>query len=175
MLVNPSYFYGELYVVQTEAQDVQARLAAFIAKYEPRLLRLLVGDALCARLEAYSEAEKVDEHETEPPDGWPAGVVVADARLDRLSDLLRPILAGYIYFYYRRSAATVTTGAGEVEPEAENGRTVSPIYKMVGAWNDAVGEACALRRLLEGERDGYPDYKPCVGSEVFTYRNTFGL
>lgn len=155
---------------------MQERLRAFIAKYEPRFLRMLVGDALCALLLAYSEAEKVGGDETEPPDGWPDGAVVADERLDRLTERLRPILAGYIYFYYRRNAATQTVGAGwEAELDAEHARSVSPIYKMVGAWNDAVSEACALKRQLEGERDAYPEFAPSIGSEVFLYKNTFGL
>jgi hypothetical protein len=175
MIVTPSYFEGALSIGSVEQPDVAARVQWFIRKYEPLYLAQLVGQPLCDLLEAYSNGEVApprEEEGTEPPEGWP-DEPSADARLDKLVEVVRPILAGYIYFRIRQDDETTTTGSGDVIPNVEQARRVSASVRMVQAWNEAVDAAHLMRRLVS--REEYPEYTPCVGGGVFSYVNIFGL
>lgn len=46
------------------------------------------------------------------------------------------LIANFVYYWYYRSAATQSTGIGEVQASAENSVNVSPRQKMLSAWNE---------------------------------------
>jgi hypothetical protein len=155
MIVEPALFQGELAIGQVEQPDVAARVQWFISKYEPLYLRKLLGKAL-AELFACEYANETH-----------------DAKWDVLADKVRPLLLGYIYFYYQLNAETVSTGVGEVSEQSENAVRTSATYKMVRAWNEMSHGSVEFCSWID--RTVYPEYGGYCITDIYGMKNTFGL
>jgi hypothetical protein len=162
MMLTPSIFEGELSIGQVEQPDVAASVQWFINKYEPLYLAKLLGEALARGLG--------EQFPTPAPTPAPA------QRWLDLAEKVKPMLSGYVYFYYQRNAETQSAGVGEVEAQAENStrRTVS--YKMVRAWNEAAKQAKQFRAWIDTAV--YPEYSgaiTCDNADIYELKNSFGL
>lgn len=126
MILDSSYFVGELLIAgiagTSPAQlSMKAELDWFIAVYEKKYLRLLLGDA-------FYEAFIADQEEETPVYGTLKEMIYDE------NFLLSPV-AGYVYYWYMRNSNTQTTALNQVRSVPENGAAYNNFDKMVKAWN----------------------------------------
>jgi hypothetical protein len=135
MLIDQTYFVGNLNIPGSESDPVLETLLWFIAKHEPVFLQKVLGyslykvykaDASDARIVAIlSGAEYTDYN----------GNLRMLAPLVNTTTKESPI-ANYVYYWYMRNKATITTGVSEAKGVSENTVSVSPRQKMISAWNE---------------------------------------
>ncbi len=130
------------------AQSLIDSVNSYIAIYEPRFLRNLLGEVLAATAEKNSQIVALLRNETAKTS---------------------PI-ANYVYFYWLRTHTTVGTPAGEKVQRGEYSDEASPRIRAVELWNDMVRQCRILRPRLV-ELGAKPDY--C--SAIFEPANLFGL
>lgn len=123
MIIDASVFVGEISIAGTDSPVTSANLDAFIAKYEPKVLKMLLGTALYEEL-------LVGLAEDPIPSKW-----------SDLKTTVTPIVANYVYYWYIRDQVTRTTGVGNVKPKTENGSVSGDGLKQVRAWNE-MAELC---------------------------------
>lgn len=175
-LIDESYFVGELQIVNTDKTHILERLENFINKYELEFLRDIMGYDL---YKAYTAGIAVN-----PPDvKWTnikAGVEYtgSDDRLHKWEGLAKP-LANYVYYWWQKDQDTQTVGLGEVKTKGENSVNVSPIRKMVRAWNEMSDQVSSLYYYLNSNPDTYTEWRdyPYRYRTRISYRrvNEFGI
>ncbi len=130
------------------AQRIINDVADYIAIYEPRFLRRLLGPS-------YAEIVKNN----------------ADLR-----DMLvhsaggYSVIAAYVYFFYMRDHATANTEAGEKVFVSENTVRSSADNRLVWLWNDMVEECRYIAKNI-----GDPNIRPDWSADIFHKINTFNL
>ena len=156
MIITPDIFEGEITLGQVESLSVKSSINWFINKYEPELLNKVLGKKLATELTEGLEADPIE-------DKWIA-----------LRDIMKPIIANYVYTMYQRNNTTSTTGSGEVKSKAETADRISPLSKIVRARNEMVD----LIRELSCDMQNYPfneDYPEYCPGENFKKMNVFGI
>ena len=117
----------------------------YIAKYEPKLLKELLGNDLYASL-------------------------IADpttARMVALIPYLKPAIIDYVYYYYvEDNGGNLLLGAGTGNPKKSNAVTSSPWPMMVRAWNEMVDYNKETNKFLS-DNPTYPEYKMELPSWYF--------
>ena len=79
-------------------------------------------------------------------------------------------LTGFIYYEYMKSLATQATGIGIVKSNSENSSMVSPVKKVVEAYNNSVRQIHILWELLQADQQaGSPVYPEFIPSQVIGY------
>lgn len=162
------------------------RIQSFITKYEPIFLKTILGmdlytlfiaglDANTAIYEAIRDGGTYDDIYgiTQEWEGFVSGN--------------NPI-ANFIYWYYQKSNASITTGIGETNASVENGTRTSPNQKMVESWNEMVDYNNMLHGYLYANSSIYPTYIgvnsylpvaifPYMKSwkDLFTKQNMYGI
>ncbi|MHB9057114.1 MAG: hypothetical protein ACYC2P_13370 [Paludibacteraceae bacterium] len=162
-LIDTGYFYGEINIAQIDQATVSSAVTNFIAKYEPKCLKQLLGVGF-----AIDFMDQVD----------PVSGTVAQRWLDLLNGKTyvyegrtyqwmgfvnydeESILANYIYYWWVRKEAQQTTGMGQVKPGGENGMIVSSQNTSIRAWNEMVEWAHSLILFLDAHRTTYPEWVP---------------
>jgi hypothetical protein len=145
----------------------------FIARYEERFLRELLGDPL---FEAWHDGLAEDE----PLQIW----------LDLKSRIYPTVdgipfspAANYVYYYAQRSAASDTTMTGEKKQRGSFSDNVPVVRKQVDAWNSMCDQVWYIRSWIFRNREsienavqGLIDTRAfwCGGSE-FKYINEYGI
>lgn len=99
-------------------------------------------------------------------------------------------IANYVYWQRMRQRSVQTVGVGNVIAETENSRVVTPIHKMVRAWNQMVKWNWILHEYMTVNKDSFPTYighdfppllNPPLGYELrgnqllFVKQNSFGI
>jgi hypothetical protein len=134
-LIDSTYFIGEISIpgltiaestgVAKAIGDGQiAELEWFIHKYEKKLLTDLLTAATYTNF--LLELNDVDCN--------PQWTILKNMLVDE--DNLTSCIANYIYYWWKRNEATMSTGVGGAIPQTENALRVSPEFKMMSAWND---------------------------------------
>ena len=149
MIVDSTFFFGPLriegYGSATRTGDAIAEeMQRYIALYECRYLRLLLGKELAAEFAAYLEQE-----DKEPEPRW-----------EKLLSALVPVpcvspIANYVFFYYVRRNQRSVTPLGVTETNSDN-KVVSCDFLTVGAWNDMVDMNRDVACFLQGNAGDYP-------------------
>lgn len=176
MLIDSTYFVNELLIanISNTVDSTGSKITSFIEKYETRYLKELLGLGLYAEFIAGIAEDPIEEK-------W---AVLLDAlRNDTTKE--SPI-ANYVYYWVMRNDATQSTGTGEVVANNENSRRVSPVDKMVRAWNEMVDWNDLIFEVLNN--GNYPSYAPntraycehgrfynCYNDELYHYQNTLNL
>lgn len=80
---------------------------------------------------------------------------------------LKPAIICYVYYWFRRDAATSFSGTGEIVSNNENSTVVSPIAKMVDRWNEMVKNNYVVVKFIN---DNTTDYGAYYSPEWFTWR-----
>ena len=130
------------------AQRIINDIEDYIAIYEPRFLRKLLG----------LNYQKVIANNKD------------------LEDMLinskggYSVIAAYVYFFYMRDHATVNTQAGEKVFVSENTVNASANARLATLWNDMVDECRFIAKNI-GDRAVAPDWD----AEIFHKINTFNL
>ena len=163
MIIDHTYFIGERNIPGTGKLDVQERLNYFIAKYEPKLLRALLGDSLYAAYKAGIAAGTPDAKWLALKNGktyqeangktkiW-TGFTVVDG-INKFS-----LIADYVYFYWMRDNASQSTAIGEVRNLTKESKPVSPEDKMRNAWNSMAEWIWELAHFLNCHTEDYPQW-----------------
>lgn len=159
MLIDERYFtHPETYVsgIETKsdgkpagpAPKIISDIQAYIAKYEPKFLRMLLGAEVADHLKDYPE------------------LLPLLVQPDRGTS----VIAKYIYFYYSRDHMTFNTVAGEKLKNTENSTRTSPTHRLVRIWNDMVDECWHIIHSID-KVELCPDFH----AEIFEPINTFNL
>lgn len=160
-LIDKNYFWGGLYIPDlSEARDA-AELDRYIAKYQKEYIKRMFG----------VEYANLDELPDE---------LVAELMDETM--LVSPI-ANFVYFYYQRDKATVSTASGEKQVSIQSTASVSPNEKLVRAWNEMVEMSAEIhRKLYAGEitlagvdylEDIYANIKPT--DDIFCFINPYNV
>lgn len=159
MILDERYFtYPETYIAGIEtksdgkpagpAPKIISDIQAYIAKYEPRFLRMLLGSDVADNIEDY-----------------PA-IVALLAQSDKGTS----VIAKYVYFYYLRDHMTFNTVAGEKLKNTEKSTRTSPTHRLVRVWNDMVDEC---RQIIHSIDD--VELSPDFYAEIFEPINIYNL
>lgn len=170
-IITPFDFIGENAIAQVQiVTAVEENLQWFINKYEPKFLKILLGDDL------YQE--------------FITGLAVLPTPDQKWLDLrdntdIKPMLIDYIYYWYTKNDVTHTTGTAEVMAKNENSTITNRADKMARAWNEMVSMAMPFTV----DKTIYPSYvEPakhhdfywCAGNfdsvnAIFRKVNTFNI
>ena len=74
-------------------------------------------------------------------------------------------IADYVYYYWLKQQHTQTAGIGEVKPQGQNSKPVSPKHKAAKAWNDMVEKSFKLYEFLKLNSTVYPEYQIYLSSQ----------
>lgn len=178
-IVNQSFFIGEINIPNTGNAAIFNNLNNFIAKYEPECLLKILGYPLYKKLENESSQRMTD-------------LLTGAEYTDQQGNLQKwqgikhdttiSLVANYIYFFFQRSAATLTTGVSTSVSNTEGGVSVSPQEKMVEAWNFFSDEVASMLLFLWNKNQGaspvYPEFsihQMCITKNLSSKINTFGI
>lgn len=153
MLIDLTYFTGEILVAQRSQPEVQEDLTRLVAKYEPKVLTDLMGKTMYAAFIAGLAEETPDAKWINLKNGVP-GEWMGLANATKLS-----LIANYVYCMWSRKENTQTAGIGTVVPKAENATKIAPVDNYVRAWNEMVDWICELHAYLLAHPSDYPDYR----------------
>lgn len=163
MLIDKTYFIGEINIAQLSQPAVQAALTLFIEKREPEYLEKALGYEFYQLFTAGITAE--EQRYEDLRDG--AEYNNSDGHLKKWKGLIttdkRSPIANYIYYWHMRDNVTFTAGTGEKEGKSDNAGNASPAIKMIRAWNEMVDWTIALYDYLlyKKDEDGeliYPEF-----------------
>lgn len=180
MLIDATYFIGQLNIAQVDQETVRDNLDVFITKYEAKFLIQLLGKTL------YDEF-LVGLDDPQPDQIW---IDLKEMLLDET--LKQSPIANYVYYFYSEDNATQTTGVSEVLARAENASYHTPIHKMMRAWNEMVVRVLEIRKWLTDNLvtypnliiysypylnnwNGYYDHAMCGFPEIVVFKNRFGI
>lgn len=121
-------------------------LTWFITKYEPILLKKLLGSDLATLLIA------------SPADARFAAII---------TPYLKPAIVDYVYWFYLKDQGIQLTSLGASQSKKKNAITVSPYPKMVRAWNEMADLNRQLYKYLIDNSVTYPEFKPCLPEWFF--------
>lgn len=109
----------------------------YIAKYEPKFLKDLLGKDLYDALIANPTEE----------------------RFVNLIAYLKPAIIDYVYYFYvEDNGGNLLLGAGAGSPKKTNAVTVSQWPMMVKAWNEMVEYNKETNKFLDDNKTVYPEY-----------------
>ena len=182
MIIDYSYFRGEITIPQMNQPEVLNVVNAMISKYEPRFLKSLFG------LSFYQEFEQgIDPVSGDMDQRWSDlldGTIYTynDKEYEWVgfsnSSKESPI-ANYVYSKLMEKDILYTTVTGTVKGKAENSMSANPIDKIVRAWNEMVEWNISLIEYLNRNTETYPEWiakNPyCKNEELLTFRNSLGI
>ncbi|OYW19925.1 MAG: hypothetical protein B7Z54_02595 [Sphingobacteriales bacterium 12-47-4] len=86
-------------------------------------------------------------------------------------------IADYVYYHYLRAKTGSVGDTGVTRTGSKEAVSISPVDKMVSAWNDMVKKNKLLEGFLFANSSTYTewDYSYFWRDEFFTYKNTLGL
>ncbi len=174
MLIDKTFFIGNINIPNTDKQATIEKLEWFINRYEPELLQNVLGYELYQEFKTGIAGEDPAQKWKDLRDG--AEYTGLNGRLAKWRGLLeivvpasgegedaiaaqkQSIIANYIYYFFLRSTVSQTSGAGENVAKVENGIAISPEGKMTVAWNEMVNWINELICYLDAKRDIYPEW-----------------
>lgn len=162
MLIDRTYFVGDIDIPNSDRIPVAESIDNCIAIYEPMFLKRALGYELNKSFQAGLLEDPVAQK-------WLdlySGVEYTNTynKLDYWEGLLPPPLeddtvlspiACYVYYYFMRRNATQTSGMGEVKTTTENAVMASPGMKMQTAWNNMASSLVAMREFLKANTTTY--------------------
>lgn len=122
------------------AERIINDITAYIATYEPRFLRMLLGVN-------YESVIANNKH-------------IKSLLID--PNRGTSIIADYVYFYYMRDFSTFNTIAGEKYKVADNSERASANHRLITLWNDMVEKCTDIVKDISTE-----SIHPELYSEIF--------
>jgi hypothetical protein len=109
----------------------------FILRYEPEFLKKVFGYTLYKLIAAYGEASEQRIKDIVEGKEFEEDIYTYKWNGLKNTDKISPI-AYYVYYMYMEKHASHTTTQGEKVIKNENSESVSPINKMINAWQNMV-------------------------------------
>lgn len=134
-IISPDVFVNELQVGNVASPGNEATLQAFIDKYEPKYLDLILGTTLFTDFYA-------------SPNSMPT-----------LLEKVKAPLANYVYYWVMKDSETQSTGTGEQRAVSENAVSTSARFKVARAYNEMVEYNRELREWLGDSPKPFPAYE----------------
>lgn len=175
MIINTSYFFGDLYIAQITETQVANTVNKYIQKYEPQFLQRVFG---------YEMAKNIDTTYPDILNGKEFNNVYNANRLDKWIGLkvdlgggkFSSVIANYVYTKYMEDNMSFSTGSGEKIIEQTSSETVSPGVKIIRAWNEMVDQLNVLVQFMMSDRVTYVAYSPSYSDRSFFRKtNAFGI
>lgn len=195
MIIDYTYFRGEITIAQLSQASVREDLQLLINKYEQRYLKQLLGldmyNAFMAGIDPISGADQKWLNILQGVEYEHNGNTYEWIGFE--NDLKESPIANYVYYKYITKEVELTTGIGQVVPKAENAVIASAVPKLTRAWNEMVDWQRGLIRYLDDNRSLYPEWRPYTDysrwywgydnnycnrnrwPEIFHKKNTLGL
>ena len=150
MIIDKTYFIGEINIPGLQSTDVQAKLNVFINKYESEYLELALGYSFAKLFAAGLAADTPPTKWTDLKDG--AEYENADGITKKWKGLSNSMknspIANYVYYWHTRDNATYTAPMGEVKGKSENSVSTSGAIKQMRAYNAMVDMTRSLHEFL---------------------------
>jgi hypothetical protein len=164
MIIDRSYFVGELNIPNKDAVGTRDLLDQFIEKYEDIFLRELLGYELFKEFKAGTTTLPYDARWTDLIEGKEYTDRAGRTRYypGLTVNLSGPVtleispIACYVYYWYIRNNHSQTAAMGEVKSKTENAMAHNPGLKMTRAWNEMSGWVCEFRDYLDAYKTTYP-------------------
>lgn len=176
MLIDTSYFFGDIQIGQLSELSVQESLNFFISQYEPKILESLLGYATYKQIgnadQKWKDLKEGAEYTNE------TGILCKwNGLYDATSKV--SLIAYYVYCQYMENELSVTGGAGEGKVQMQNSIAVTNGRKIRKAWNLMVKQNRQLYCFLNAKKDVYPEwYEFSQGNEsglFFKEANSLGI
>lgn len=186
MLIDASYFVGELNIPNTDKVDVGENLSWLIEKYEPVFLEKLMGAFSSVFLDGISDEDAAEQRFKDILYGkgftngsnykrwW--GLKSKDS--PPLTLYKQSVIASYVYWFCMDKEISLSSGVGEVKANAENATPITPQAKMARAWNELYEQVQIFFDFMEENKASYPEWNADHKSSalLYFYRvNLFGI
>lgn len=161
MLIDSSFFVGEINIPNTNKPEVQAELNHFIAKYESELLNHLLGNELYASYLADVDGEQRFQDlingvsYNDGIDYWRGLIYSYNGGLT-----MHSMIAYYTYWFWMKDKSSWNSGIGVVRPEGDKAKPISPALKMTAAWNTFSEQVGEFLQFMNASVDVYPEWQP---------------
>lgn len=177
MIIDTSYFFGDILIGQLSEQAVQDKVNWFINQYEPEILRGLLGYETYKLMSAETPEQRFVDIKTGKEYTDEKGIL---RKWDGLVSGKISLIAYYVYYWYQRSQSTTTSGTGEGKTQTQNAIPISAMDKMASAWNKMVTLNEELYCFLNTKKDVYTEWydwaiKDDSNVQFFHPINTFNL
>jgi hypothetical protein len=162
VIIDYTYFTGNLTIAQLSQSEVVADLNILIEREEPAYLKKLLGLGFYRAFEAgIDPISGADQRWLDILQGVEYEYNGTDYEWIGLENSQKQSpIANYIYTKYLEKEVVQSTGIGQVKPATENGSLASITPKVVRAWNEMVDWEYALIRFLHENAAIYPEWKP---------------
>ena len=163
MIIDITYFFGDILIGQLSEQSVQDKVNLFINQYEPEILKGLLGYETYKLVSATAPEERFNELKNGAEFTDEKGLLrkwEGLARTDKVS-----LIAYYVYYWYQRSQTTTTSGTGEGKTQTQNATEESPADKMFKVWNKMVSQNEELYCFLNAKKDVYTEWYKWVTAD----------
>jgi hypothetical protein len=168
-ITQTAHFIGELMVPNRNRTDVSQEIAYFIQHYEKDFISSLIGYDLALQL--YADLPALADPRfnalvlgTDYVDAngamkrwrgivWPEFDATPDA-----VNYTSSLTAHYVYYYWSRNQATLTTGVGEADGQTENATRTDSMRKQVKAYNDMFCWIKEMYDFLNAKAVDYPEF-----------------
>ena len=202
MLINRTYFVGEINIPNVDKAPVSELLDLYIQKYEIEYLVQVLGEALYKDFVTGARVKPMPVkwerllygHEYTKDNvlhRWDGLIItgkrdsltleddsITKTEYDESVDSPKSPIAHYVYYWFMRQQFTATSGIGEVTPQGENSTPSGPGFKMAHAWNQMINYTWSLYAFLDHFPDDYSSWyaSPTVYyNRFFKKTNTFGI
>ena len=160
--IDSTYFYGANLIPQLTSTAVLAEVNQYIAQYEEEYFDKVFGykfkklykAGITALAQIYLDIQDGKEYtDKEGNDRKWNGLkyVLGATKLSPIAD--------YVYYWYTRQHASMSTGSGEKELDAENSTTSASAVKQMREWKDMVKKNKELSEILLSNYLIYTDFK----------------
>ena len=179
MLLNPSFFEGELTIAQAGAHTAsekafEGELAVYVRKYERIFYEAIMGQSLYHQMLKGLGFEPVPDGTLQVKPGYiwlqrEGQVDIVTVTLnyevsdDKWKELARKTIreaAKFVWYYYMLDSGTTNTGSGIVEMRFESAVKKSAQPKMVRVWNDMLFYILPTTNWIVENKNDYPDFAP---------------
>jgi hypothetical protein len=154
-LIDETYFVRGLHLAQLGQLEVSENVESYITRYERVFLTKALG---------YEFSKLMLANPTAPRfvaliSGSEYTINDVVSKWEGFTNLgkVSPI-ANYVYYQYLADSAENVVGIGTAQNKAENAMVVSPINKMVLAWNDMRSMLKNLYGYMYANQDTYAEF-----------------
>lgn len=192
MLIDRTYFVGELNIPNTDQLAVSSLTDLFIEKYEERFLKTALGYSLYKAFKAGLQEMTIAQKWIDLRDGveyvslsgktiFYRGLISQPSILvpppSAPSDKQSPI-ANYVYYWFIINSHTQTSSMGEKKSQTENAVSISPNNKLVRAWNEMhqwVGELICFLNTKSSTYSEWDSTDQWFALRMFRQINELGI